>query len=211
MNVYKKLKGIIYLSFIPFIRFWKLISWNYYLKTHDKINLIIGSGTTKFKGWFATDIITLDVTKQEHFKKYFSLNKIDKILAEHVLEHLSNKDLDLMIKNFYDYSSEVVNIRIAVPDGYHKDKEYIDTVKPNGTGFGADDHKHLFNYETLSAKFEKFGFVAVLKEYWDENKEFYTDYSDDEFGMIRRSFKNDKRNEDGEPHYTSLIIDFKKE
>ena len=35
-------------------------------------------------------------------------------------------------------------------------------------------------------------------------------YSNDENGYVLRSFINDSRNSDGIPHYTSLIIDFKK-
>ncbi len=73
--------------------------------------------------------------------------KINKILAEHVLEHLTNKELELMVKHLYKYSADDINIRIAIPDGYHKDENYIRSVKPGGTGIGADDHKHLFNYK----------------------------------------------------------------
>ena len=46
-----------------------------------------------------------------------------------------------MIKNFYKYSDEKINIRIAVPDGFHADENYISIVKPGGTGEGAEDHK----------------------------------------------------------------------
>ena len=62
------------------------------------------------------------------------------------MEHLTDSELELMVQNFYRYSNQNVNIRIAVPDGFHKDKNYINTVKPGGTGEGADDHKNLFNY-----------------------------------------------------------------
>lgn len=208
--MYKKLKQFIYKGLIPLIRIWKLLLWNFYLRTHKEINLIVGAGPTKFKGWFATDIVTLDVTNESNFKKYFRYKKINKILAEHVLEHLTAEELQLMISNFYKYSTGNVNIRIAVPDGFHTNEEYINTVKPNGTGEGADDHKHLFTYKSLSEIFEKFGFIALLKEYWDEKGEFHTIYKNDDLGIVRRSFINDKRNNDNKPNYTSLIIDFKK-
>lgn len=209
--MYKEFKQTIYKKLIPLIRLIKKIHWLFYRHASKSINLIIGAGTIKFKGWFATDIATLDVTNESHFKKYFNKKKIDKVLAEHVLEHLTDKELDLMIKHLFKYSSEDVNIRIAVPDGFHKDEKYIDLVKPGGTGEGADDHKHLFNYKSLSEKFKKWNFVPYLKEYWDENGEFHSIYINDEFGTIRRSFLNDLRNKDKKPHYTSLIIDFKKE
>jgi len=208
--MYKEFKQFVYRRLIPFIQIWKKLSWYYYLTTHSEIKLIIGAGPTKYKGWFPTDIVTLDVTNENHFKKYFKKKKINKILAEHVLEHLTNNELDLMIQNFYKYSDENVNIRIAVPDGFHKSEEYINTVKPGGTGEGADDHKNLFNYRSLSALFEKYGFKTRLIDYWDEEGEFHNNYSNDENGYILRSFLNDHRNKDGKANYTSLIIDFYK-
>ncbi|MCH7771823.1 MAG: hypothetical protein IIA49_12545 [Bacteroidetes bacterium] len=208
--MYSKFKQAVYQKLIPLIRFWKYLSWYYYLNTNDSINLIVGAGPFKFKGWFSTDIATLDVTNENHFKKYFRDKKINKILAEHVLEHLTDEELELMIKHLYKYSADDINIRIAVPDGYHSDPEYLDLVKPGGSGKGAEDHKHLFNYKTLSSIFEKQGFVSYLKESWDEEGEFHTTYSNDDFGMIRRSFINDDRNKDKVPRYTSLIVDYKK-
>ena len=208
--MYSKFKQAVYRKLIPLIRIWKYLSWNFYLNTNDSINLIVGAGPFKFKGWFSTDIATLDVTKENHFKKYFKDKKINKILAEHVLEHLTDEELELMVKHLYKYSADDINIRIAVPDGYHNDQEYLNLVKPGGSGEGAEDHKHLFNYITLSSIFEKQGFVSYLKEYWNEEGEFRTTYSNDDFGMIRRSFINDDRNKDKIPRYSSLIVDFKK-
>ena len=210
MSRYKRFKQFIYRRLIPFIRIWKKLNWYIYLLTHKEINLIIGAGPTKYEGWFPTDIVTLDVTNENHFKKYFKKKKINKILAEHVLEHLTDSELELMVQNFYRYSNQNVNIRIAVPDGFHKDKDYINTVKPGGTGEGADDHKNLFNYRSLSTLFEKHGFKASLVEYWDEKAEFHSNYSNDENGYVLRSYLNDKRNSNRNPNYTSLIIDFKK-
>jgi len=208
--MYKEFKKLIYKLLIPFIKVWKLLTWYFYLNTHNKINLIVGAGHTKLKGWFQTDIVTLDITNEKNFLKYFKNKKIDKILAEHVLEHLSSEELNLMIHNFYKYSSDIVTIRIATPDGYHKEQEYIDIVKPGGSGEGADDHKHLFNYKSLSNIFEKYGFIPYVIEYWDEEKQFHSSYLNDENGYIHRSFINDKRNKNNIPNFTSLIIDFKK-
>jgi predicted SAM-dependent methyltransferase len=208
--MYKKFKRVIYLTIVPLLKIVKYIKWRIYLFKADKIKIIVGAGYTKFEGWFDTEIDTLDVTKEKEFQKYFTKKKINKILAEHVLEHLTNTDLDLMLKNFYKYSDEDINIRIAVPDGFHVDKQYIERVKPGGTGEGADDHKNLFNYKSLSELFSKFGFKPKPIEYWDENGNFHTKYSNDENGFVSRSFLNDDRNKNGKPNYTSLIIDFTK-
>ena len=208
--MYKKFKQTVYRRLIPFIRFWKKLRWYSYLLSHQEIKLIVGAGPTKYKGWFPTDIVTLDVTNEKHFKKYFKKKKISKILAEHVLEHLTTKEVELMISTFYKYSTDKINIRVAVPDGFHKDKEYIERVKPGGKGEGAEDHKHLFNYKTLKSLFESQNFKSKLVEYWDENGQFHSNYVNDGNGYVKRSFINDIRNSDGIPHYSSLIIDFKK-
>jgi|SRR5690606_7479298 len=206
----KKLRKFIYTLLIPVIRLDKRIRWQYYLKNTNKIKLVVGAGQTNFPGWFSTDKTTLDVTKEDHFKKYFKNKKICNVLAEHVLEHLTTDEILMMTKNFYKYSTDDVNIRIAVPDGFHIDSNYINIVKPGGTGAGADDHKHLFNYKSLSALFEAEGFFAHPLDFWDEFGNFTNNYSNDSNGFISRSFINDDRNVGRKPVYTSLIIDFKK-
>jgi predicted SAM-dependent methyltransferase len=208
--VYKEFKQFIYSLLIPFIRIYKYLSWRLYLLTCKNVKIIVGAGPTKYKGWYSTDIVTLDVTKESDFEKYFSKKKIKNVLAEHVLEHLTDQELEKMIKNFYKYSDDEINIRIAVPDGFHKDEKYINIVKPGGTGEGAHDHKNLFNVNSLTSLFEKFGFAADPVEYWDEERKFHQGYKTAENGFIIRSFINDKRNISGKHVYTSLIIDFKK-
>ncbi len=208
--MYKKFKQFVYRRLIPFIRFWKKLNWSIYLKTHNEIKIVVGAGPTKYKGWFSTDIVTLDVTNENHFKKYFKKKRIHRVLAEHVLEHLTKNQLELMINNLQKYSSKDVVIRIAVPDGFHNDKSYIERVKPGGTGEGAEDHKHLFNYKSLTEIFKAQNFKALFVEYWDEAGNFHRGYSNDENGFVKRSFINDSRNFDGNPNYTSLIIDFSK-
>lgn len=208
--VYKEFKQFIYRILIPFIRIYKYLNWRFYLLRCKDVKIIVGAGPTKYKGWFSTDIVTLDVTKESDFEKYFSKKKIKNVLAEHVLEHLTDQELAKMIKNFYKYSEDEINIRIAVPDGFHADEKYISMVKPGGTGEGADDHKNLFNVNSLSSLFKKFGFVAHPVEYWDEERKFHQGYKDEGNGFVIRSFINDKRNKDGKPVYTSLIIDFTK-
>jgi predicted SAM-dependent methyltransferase len=208
--VYKQFKQFIYRLLIPFIRIFKYLSWRFYLLTCKDVKIIVGAGPTKYKGWFSTDIVTLDITKESDFQKYFSKKKIKNVLAEHVLEHLTDHELAKMVKNFYNYSDDCIKIRIAVPDGFHVDEKYISIVKPGGTGQGADDHKNLFNVNSLSSLFERFGFVAYPVEYWDEERKFHQGYKNDRSGFVIRSFINDKRNNDSTPVYTSLIIDFTK-
>jgi len=188
-----------------------LIQWNSWVKSGKKIKINIGASRTKFDGWFQTEQYFLDVANRSDFVKMFSKKKINNILAEHVLEHITNEDLALMLKHFLEFAADDINIRIAVPDGYHADPKYINDVKPNGSSYGADDHKNLFTYRSLSKLFEEAGFKAHPVEYWDENAIFHQGYINDDKGHIRRSFINDDRNKSGKPVYTSLIIDFTKQ
>ncbi len=98
-------------------------------------------------------------------------------------------------------------LRIAVPDGFHPDLNYIEYVKPGGTGFGSDDHKVLYNYESLTNILEKAGFQIKLLEYWDEKGEFHFQDWLSADGYVERSRLYDPRNQDGTLSYTSLIID----
>ena len=196
------------------------INWNSWVKKQSKIKIIIGASrriknimwasSTNYEGWFPMEQYFFDLTKHSDFVKMFSQKKISFILAEHVLEHLTNEDIFIMLKHFWEFSADDINIRIAVPDGFHGNNDYIEQVKPHGKGLGADDHKNLFTYKSLSKIFENAGFKTHLVEYWDENRIFHKGYTNDDKGYITRSFINDSRNSAGNPVYTSLIIDFTK-
>jgi predicted SAM-dependent methyltransferase len=223
---YNKFKYLIIKILYPFYKFycdWKWQKkWQNYLKNHSEINLNIGSANNLYPNWFPTDIqfispqeiqinvFQFDATNEKDYQKSLKNRKIKRILAEHVFEHLTLSQIEAVLKNFYQYSEPEMNIRIAVPDGFHSDPNYIELVKPGGTGEGAHDHKNLFTYRSLSELFEKQGFKANFVEYWDEKGIFHPGYQDDDKGIIRRSLVNDFRNQDGKPHYTSLIIDFSK-
>jgi predicted SAM-dependent methyltransferase len=101
-------------------------------------------------------------------------------------------------------------MRVAVPDGFHPDLQYIEDVRPGGTGFGADDHKVLYDHSTLSQLFEKAGFEVQLLEYFDRRGAFRrADWLENE-GRINRSSRFDPRNQDGTLRYTSIILDARK-
>ena len=205
--VNESLKKII----LPFYRLWYDAKWRFYVRNTDRIRIVVGSAQIGSKGWFETDILVLDLTNEQQFRRFFSRHPIGSAMAEHVIEHLTTEQIAAMLGNFHRYSTPDFCLRIAVPDGYHADPDYVENVRPGGKGAGADDHQHLFNHASLSALFAGFGFRAEAKEYWDAQRQFHSAYQNDERGRIRRSFINDSRNADGQPHYTSLIIDFIKQ
>lgn len=177
-------------------------------KIKQKRKLNVGSGDVEFdQDWFSCDINILDITDRNNWEKLLGTIKLTNIFAEHVWEHLSKEDVVLANSNCYKFLKKGGRLRIAVPDGYHPDKAYIDYVKPNGTGAGADDHKVLYNYKTLSGLLEKEGFRTELLEYWDEKGKFHFKDWSTEDGKVERSRRFDHRNKNGRLSYTSLIID----
>ncbi len=173
-----------------------------------KKKLNVGSGgINKYKSWIATDIDILDITSENNWLKLFKNQKLDNIMAEHVWEHLDEDQTKKANKNCFKFLKFGGILRIAVPDGFHPDKKYIDYVKPGGTGLGSDDHKILYTYKSMKEALEKVGFKVNLLEYWDENGKFnFTEWSD-EGGHITRSMRYDSRNANGKLDYTSLIVD----
>jgi predicted SAM-dependent methyltransferase len=180
------------------------------LKTYSRkkaVKLVVGSCYTYFPGWIHSDIDTLDILSRENWEKYFAKDSIDIILAEHVWEHLTSEQGKSAFENCFTFLKSGGFLRVAIPDGYHKSDEYINWVKPGGTGNGAEDHKVLYNYQSLTALLKEVGFQVRLLEYFDENKEFqFTDWNPDE-GRVGRSARYDSRNADGKLVYTSLIVD----
>jgi predicted SAM-dependent methyltransferase len=179
-----------------------------FLLKMERVKFNIGSGIYRRDNeWIHTDRDTLDITRQKDWDHMLFNLRIDNIMAEHVWEHLSEEDSILANNNCYKYLRKNGVLRIAVPDGYNPNPHYIDYVRPGGTGAGADDHKILYNYVTLKSSLEGAGFEVQLLEYWDEKGEFHFINWTDEAGHIMRSRRYDKRNQEGNLNYTSLIVD----
>jgi predicted SAM-dependent methyltransferase len=188
--------------------FLHLIAYKKSLSNLAIKKVIVGSNTDEYEGWVATNYPHLDITSKFDWFVLGINGKIDNILAEHVWEHLTETDGLLAIKNCFKALKKGGRLRIAVPDGFHPNKEYINHVKVGGIGIGADDHKILYNYIILSSFLKKSGFSnIILVEYWNEHGEFKQENYSDDFGFIKRSFNHDKRNINSQPNYTSLIID----
>jgi predicted SAM-dependent methyltransferase len=145
--------------------------------------------------------------KDEDWKAFFRENTINAIVGEHVWEHLSKENGLIAFKNCFRYLKPGGYLRIAVPDGFHPKKEYIEFVKPGGTGNGAEDHKILYNYQSMSESLYLAGFKVKLLEYFDEGGHFHAASWNPEDGFIKRSKRFDPRNVNGELNYTSLIVD----
>jgi len=189
----------------------KNIKGHYRLKRavkHSPLKIVVGASGKFEPGWVPTDVHYLNLVNLKDWKRYFDENSIDAILSEHVWEHMTIEDGLIAAKHCFQYLKPVCGyLRVAVPDGYHSSPEYIESVKVNGSGDGSDDHKVLYNYKTFGGIFEQAGFKVKLLEYFDENGEFHFSKWDVNKGMIRRSMRFDRRNQDGVLNYTSLIIE----
>ena len=134
----------------------------------QKIKIIIGASGTNYKNWLSTNINLLNLTDENSFKKLLKNYQVNNFLAEHVFEHLTIEEGKIATNNCWKYLKKGGVLRIAVPDGYFPDKEYIDATKPGGSGPGAYDHKVIYNYKTIRNIFDESKFKLNFIEYFDE-------------------------------------------
>lgn len=178
-----------------------------YKRNHQaKLRIIVGAcEEDKYEGWIATSKARLDLLREADWANLE--NSVDAILAEHVWEHLDGDAAIVAAQNCFNSLKPDGYIRVAVPDGWHPDEDYIDRVRPGGWGAGSEDHHVLYTYSTLKAVFEFVGFQVTLLEYFDERGTFHYQEWTPADGMITRSARFDSRNVTGELAYTSIIMD----
>lgn len=185
----------------------KKISLKRELKQLVRKNIIVGAGGTQYSGWLSTDEDILNLLVGKSWETLFKPDSLDAILAEHVWEHLTTEQAVIAAYHCFKYLKPGGYIRVAVPDGHHPSEDYINCVKPGGFGFGSDDHRVLYYYETFSSLFLSVGFNVSLNEYFDQNGVFHEIPWNPIDGMVIRSKRFDNRNADGGLHYTSIILD----
>lgn len=171
------------------------------------MKVVIGAGKTDYQGWVSTDFDTLDATNAQDWARVLKGQKANRILAEHVFEHLTEKQTQQALLQIKANLADDGLFRLAVPDGFHPDKDYIDYVRPGGSAPGADDHKVLYTYETLTTVIEQAGLNVRLIEYFDEEGIFHARPWKYEDGHIMRCAALDGRNKVRPYSFTSLIAD----
>lgn len=176
-------------------------------QSSESLKVIVGAGRTRYQGWIATDLPVFDVLKRQHWALLFPPNSIDRMLAEHVVEHLTAVQFRQFLDNARQYLALKGRIRIAVPDGNHPDPTYIANVRPGGLGPSADDHKVLYTCDLIGDLLNQQGFQFELLEYFDRDGRFHRKEWSADDGFVIRSAEHDKRNSDGQLNYTSLIFD----
>jgi predicted SAM-dependent methyltransferase len=175
------------------------------------LRIVIGASGEYEPGWIATDAEYLNLLNPQDWTTFFTPHSIDAMLAEHVWEHLKADDALIAAQHCFTYLASGGYLRIAVPDGFHPDSDYIHQVKPGGTGAGADDHQVLYTYQTLGRLLDRAGFRVEYLEYFDADGQFHFVDWNPEAGKVRRSRRFDSRNQNGTLAYTSLILDAHKD
>ena len=171
------------------------------------VRIVVGSNGVFEPGWHPTEAEFLNLLNPAQWERVFFAHPVQAILAEHVWEHLTEAQGLDAARTCFRFLMPGGTLRAAVPDGCHPDPEYRDWAKPGGCGPSADDHKLFYTYETFRGVFERAGFTVTLLEYFDKHGEFHATDWDPSAGKINRSLRFDRRNADGKPHYTSIILD----
>lgn len=172
------------------------------------IKVILGSSDNQLKanGWINTDIPQFDITNAKHWQVIFGSVKIDNLLAEHVLEHLTQEQIKTVLTLAKQHLKPGGRFRIAIPDKNNTDPVYQEETRPGGSGAGAHDHKVFLDIDTCKSMAASARFAIQPLEYMDAAGTFhYTDY-DFADGNIQRSKKNNYHYE-AVPGYTSLVFD----
>lgn len=171
------------------------------------LNVLIGGGQTSYEGWIFTDRDFLDITNPQDWSNLFDPGSIDRVLCEHVLEHLSEQECVLALTEAYRYLKPGGLMRIAVPDAYRRDPAYVAEASPPNDG-----HKVFYNVDTLPPLLVRLGFSVLPLEYFDEREEFYARPWDERDGLVTRSVRFDRQQDfrRGDLYYTSLIVDARK-
>ncbi len=172
--------------------------------------VIIGAGKSSQQGWISTNQAQLDLLKPAMWTALLGSETADALLAEHVWHMLSRDDGYFAARVSFEFLSSGGHLRVAVPDGFHPDLDYLNWVRPNGTGPSAPAHRVLYDYRSLQALLRDAGFAVSLVEYFDEERVFHGNPWKAEDGFVRRSARFDARNAGGALKYTSLIADARK-
>ncbi|MFH1132607.1 MAG: methyltransferase domain-containing protein [Pseudomonadota bacterium] len=185
-------------------RKWNLFELRKEIRVISPLNVVIGAGATHFEGWISTDQDVFDITKLADWRFFFKQGSIDRLLAEHVMEHLSDTECYTALTEAYRCLRDGGVFRIAVPDGYRRDSDYVKEVAPPHDG-----HKQLFTIDSLVPMLQKVGFVTKPLEYFDAEENFHFVDWNERDGYVERSRRFDKQENfrRGDLCYTSLIVD----
>ena len=172
----------------------------------NDVRLVLGASYIVYDGWICTDLPHFNVTKEADWHSLLGETRANRLLSEHVFEHLTPGQVETAVRLSYRYLKPGGTLRIAMPDEWHTDPKYYEVVKIGGTGPGAEDHHSMWNIESLTNLLQKTGFRVTPLEYWTRDGKLVTVPFSDDDGPISRSIQRKKKPGRLE-NYTSLIVD----
>lgn len=178
------------------------------LKKKKAVNIIIGAGNTRYKGWVCTDLPVFNVLKASDWLSIFQKRSIDRILAEHVIDYWKEDKFRLFLRTASLFLSNNGYIRIAVPDGFNPNPAYAKYIRSGVDLNGFSDRKAMFyDYIMITKILSEEQYNHRFLEYFNEKSEFIYYPWKREDGFVKRSAEYDKRNKNVPLSYTSLIVD----
>ncbi len=171
------------------------------------LRVIMGAGSTRYRGWIATDYPVVDALRAHDWHAFFPPASISHILAEHVVEHWSEPEMRHFLRTVRPFLARGARIRLAVPDGNHPDPAYIRAVRPDRGDGGDPNHQVLYTFPALAQLAAEEGYACTGLEYFDAQGEFHHTPWDASDGFVARSAAHDPRNRVCPLSFTSVIVD----
>lgn len=192
----------------------------YFRDRHDKalvqqaarngnVRLVIGAADTDIGDeWFSTNISFLNVCNGNDWQELLGPDSVvEAVLAEHVFEHLTLDQARQGFENIFKYLISGGRFRIAVPDGYNPNSEYLANVEPYGKPIWAEGHRVLYTIDDIKRELGTVGFAVNPLEYFDSDGVFHSVPWRREDGYIARSEQFGTPNKTFASSHLSLIVD----
>ena len=196
---------------IKFVRYnYRRLSIMLPVLQRQPIKIILGAAETSQPGWYPSNESWLDITSQTDWQAVFGGQALlTHAVAEHVFEHLTVQEAEQALRHIYAHLGPGGRLRIAVPDGYNPNPDYLRHVGIGGIGDDAADHKQLLNVDVLQDLMQRAGFKTTQLEGYRADGTLVQNAYDDADGFIKRSRKHagDQSPWSFPDAETSLIVD----
>ena len=154
----------------------------------NEVKIILGAALTSQKNWISTNEEWFDISKKADWQRFFkNKKKLKRALAEHVFEHLAEREMEKALFLIHKYLKKKGTLRIAVPDGNHPDSDYRKNTGIKGIGPDASDHKQFIKYEFIKEVLERKGYSCNLIEGFLFDGRLIRNKINNDFGYINRT------------------------
>ena len=178
-----------------------------HIESHDRIRLALGSESHCTDGWIHAGCNQLDLVNPASWSCFFQKSSVDAMLADHVWEHLSEKEGRTAARNCFQFLRPGGYLRVAVPDGFHPSQTACEQVREESSVSRTAADCLLYNHRSFADMFLAAGFQVRLIEFFDREGAFHSNHWDVSKGLVQRTLLFDERNITQPYAYTSLVLD----